>query len=229
MFCHRHVWHVPGMYTTPSTRAQKPREESLRINLRRALTASGFVAALALSGVLSACGAGAVADQQRGEWAEPGWTAQFRQEMEEFNLELVACYGDHGVEVTKSPSGGVDLPVITLPAPAGLEELIDNAITACMERVGVLHWMTLPPDEAAYRRMLDSRECLIAHGHDAPAARAFDVWAENDGEWNPHGVVYDGRPFPEANPRWMATKWAQMNTECPQPSPRIFSVSGLPE
>ncbi len=153
--------------------------------------------------------------------------AQFRQDMESFQLELVACYDEHGVTVTPSPSGGVDLPVVTNPAPPGLEELIDTAIAACMERVGVFGWMALPLDEDAHQRMLDSRSCLIAHGHEVPQAPPFEVWVEGLGEWNPHGMVYDARPFSEAGPRWTASQWAHLNQMCPQPGPMVFGVAGL--
>ena len=190
---------------------------------RRVVVTSAVVGAV---GLLGACGQGATADGGPGGWAEPGWVAQFRQEMEEDQAAWIACYAEFGVEASADPSGGVSLPIIEGPVPPGLLELWEDAGMECFARLGQFRQWALPLDGAAYQRMLDSRACLVAHGHDVPEAPAEEVWIEEGGDWTPHGEWLESRLL-VTTPRLTAAEWAELNEQCPQPGPRTAGISGL--
>lgn len=194
---------------------------------RRRVAAVGLVLTAALTAGACSGESGAAGDGSP-LWVEPAWMAQFRQDMEAWQLEEIACYVEHGVAATPAPSGGVQLPIITLgESPAGMSDLIHYAMYACYARVEQLSWWRLPLDEAAHQRMLDSRECVIAHGYFVPEPPTYEVWREGGGGWLPHEFAFDaGRA---AGMEWTASAWSDLNRACPQPGPKTFGVSDLPE
>jgi len=150
--------------------------------------------------------------------------AQFRQDVEAFQLAYLACYAEHDIIAPGDPTGWPELTWDV--TEIGRQEIIEQAIADCGARLGTLDWFDQPLDATRYQRMLDSRECLIADGHDVPPAPSQDVWIEQGGQWNPHGEVYDA--LVNSGQRVTAAMWAQMNEECPQPGP-AFGVSGFQE
>lgn len=194
---------------------------------RRVRSTTAAIALLLTGAMMTGCTAVDSDADHDAAWVEPGWMAQLRQDKEEHQLEMLACFGEQGVQATALAAGDV---VVTheSPSPAGVLELIDEAMMACHEQVGGLSWFSLAIDDAAYQRMLDSRACLIAHGNMVPEPPSLDVWTQDGGLWNPHGQVYDNR-LAETGESWTQTEWAQLNTACPQPGPAVFDVSGLPQ
>ncbi|MCL1899578.1 MAG: hypothetical protein FWG11_03490, partial [Promicromonosporaceae bacterium] len=120
----------------------------------------------------SGCAVGAAGREDEAlAWVEPAWMASFRQDMEEWQLEQMACFAERGVTVTPAASGGVHLPIVNLIAdPPGTQDLIDEAMWDCSELVGRFDWWQVPLDEDVYQRILESRECVIAHGYEVPEA-----------------------------------------------------------
>lgn len=184
--------------------------------------------AIAVITMFSGCVTDSEQGASAGDWVEPGWVAQFRQDMEEDANAWIACFAEHGVEAVMGPSFTVGIPG-PYPTPPGWTELLDQANDVCWERLGQHRWHRVPIDAAAYQRMLDSRDCLIAHGHEIPEPPAMEVWIEGDGQqwdrWNPHREWYEARP---SLPRLTAVEWAELNDQCPQPGPFVFGMSGLP-
>lgn len=182
---------------------------------------------LATTMLLTACGGGAADVETASVWQEPAWVAQFRQDMEEFQLAKIACYADFGIEVVKDPAGGIGLPETDgeLLSDAWID-LLESAGLECLERVGSLSWAHLPVDEEAYQRMVDARDCLVAHGHHVSEPPTFEVWRQDVHAWTPHGDLFDNLTLRQGI-RISAAEWATMNAECPQPAQHLFSVSGL--
>jgi len=116
------------------------------------------------------------------------------------------------------------LPVLPHPAPPEDVERLDNAVNACWEQLGLFSWAALPVDEAAYQRMVKSRECLIAHGFDVASPPTVDEWISGGGAWNPHSAAWD--ELGAAGLSRDESVWVEMNEACPQPGPMIFSVTG---
>ena len=182
---------------------------------------------IAVTVMFSGCATASEADASVGGWVEPGWMAQFRQEMEEDANAWVNCYAEFGVEAYIGPSFMVSFPTDytydpTLPAR---NELRNKAGMECFERLGQMRWWDVAIDADAYRRMLDSRDCLIAHGHEVPEPPAMEVWIEGGGFWNPHGEWFDARTRDVG--LMTATEWNEVNETCPQPGPMMFGVGGL--
>lgn len=154
--------------------------------------------------------------------------ASFRQDMEEWQLEQMACFAERGVTVTPAASGGVHLPIVNLIAdPPGTQDLIDEAMWDCSELVGRFDWWQVPLDEDVYQRILESRECVIAHGYEVPEAPSLEVWQQQGGMWFPHQFAFDVRRAEGF--RWTYSVWAELNRVCPQPGPGIFCPGNLPD
>ncbi|MCL1900624.1 MAG: hypothetical protein FWG11_08980 [Promicromonosporaceae bacterium] len=135
-------------------------------------------------------GMGACAAEQGSvavDWVEPAWMARARGEIEDYQVAMIACLNDLGFEADAAIGG--------LVSPVGSEGIFDrpeelqlfmDAGGYCTDRVPrPSHWDT-PVDERGYQRMLDARECLIAHGVEVGSPPSFEVWAEQVEPWNPH-------------------------------------------
>ena len=160
------------------------------------------VAAMAL-GVASGCTAetGLVAEG----WSEPGWITLARQQMEEYELAMVSCLEEHGVRAEVSLGGHVGAFGHThnddgTEIPGAIDALL-AASDACDSVERPEHWQ-LPQDESAYERMLDVRECLIAHGQEISEPPSMEVWIDQGpGQaWNPYRDLMPGwsaNPLPD--------------------------------
>lgn len=147
------------------------------------------------AGMLGGCAAPATGNAE--VYTEPGWMAQARQQVEEYQSSMVACLAESGVEGIVSIGGPVGTGGVTDDEgnlPAGVQELQESAATECTERVPLPSAWTLPPDDAAYERMLDVRRCLSSHGYDLPDPPSAEVWkeqAESGTAWNPYEILLD--------------------------------------
>ncbi|MCL1899092.1 MAG: hypothetical protein FWG11_00970, partial [Promicromonosporaceae bacterium] len=127
--------------------------------------------------LLTGCRDGAVDDGAGFTWQEPAWVAQFRQDQEEFQLAQIACWAEFGFDKVNDPAGGVMLADFDAEQPPGWFELFESAGFECLERTKHLAWaLPLPFDEEAYQRVLDTRDCLLAHGHHVSEPPTFEVW-----------------------------------------------------
>ncbi|MCL1900625.1 MAG: hypothetical protein FWG11_08985 [Promicromonosporaceae bacterium] len=184
--------------------------------------------ALAATALLTGCDGGETNNDAESTWQEPAWVAQFRQDMEEFQLANIACFAELGIEVVKDPAGG-GLPVMPNEGrgevPAAWLDILEVAGLECLERTRDFAWFHLPVDEEAHQRMLDARNCLLAHGHHVSEPPSFEVWREDVLAWTPHGDVFHG--LQRQGIGTSASDWAAMNADCPQPAQHMFSITGL--
>lgn len=146
----------------------------------------------------------------------PGWMAQARQEVEEYQSAMMACFAEFGVEGDPTPGGevlvsyrgGEDGEL----AP-GVQELVETALTECSERVALPSLWTAPADADAYQRMLDSRDCLIAQGYEMPEPPSMEAWIESGfAAWNP----YQELTGPDAPVQPSLAEIERLTQECPQ-------------
>jgi len=151
-------------------------------------------------------------------WVEPGWMAQVRQENEEYQAGQIACYAEYGFTAVATMAGGVG--EWNVPTDPGTQALLQAAADDCNAR--------FPPPAyqddktltaAAYGKMLDTRNCIIAHGYTVPEPPSQETWMDSDvnSAWNPYTYV---------NP--VSTDAGQdaldaLVQACPQPGPNYVS------
>ena len=127
-----------------------------------------------------------------GDWAEPGWMAQVRQEMEEYQIGQLACFAEHGMQGAVTSSGLV-IRCVSENEDDSRTQLEHGwaVIRECDERFPIPSiWVSR--DEAAYERLLDVRECIIVHGADVSEPPSLQTWLEMDYPvWNPFDYVLD--------------------------------------
>ncbi|MDR2723557.1 MAG: hypothetical protein LBB54_07540 [Cellulomonadaceae bacterium] len=137
------------------------------------------------------------------EWFEPGWMAQARQEIEEYNTAYMSCLTEFGVEGGLIVGGGVALkePVDENGAPLpGMREQNEAAMTECDSRVAVPEIWTLPADGETYQRMIDVRECLLSEGYAVPEPPSAEVWMEQGQKgpaWSPYVAIFSDPDSPD--------------------------------
>lgn len=167
--------------------------------------------------VLAACSPSPSGDRDDvSEYIAPGWMAQARQEVEAYQSAMMSCFAEFGVEGDPTPGGevlvsyrgGEDGEL----AP-GVEQLVENALTECSERVALPSLWTAPADADAYQRMLDSRDCLIAQGYEMPEPPSLDAWTESGfAAWNP----YQELTGPDVPVQPSLAEIERLTRECPQ-------------
>ncbi|MDR0481864.1 MAG: hypothetical protein LBH13_01685 [Cellulomonadaceae bacterium] len=125
--------------------------------------------------------------------------AQARQEIEEYQAGIAACYEEFGLTPTIAIGGTVGIGYGGGEPPPGFEELAEKAGLECDQRVPAPAIWVAPQDEAAYQRMLDVRECLSAHGWPTPQPPSFATWKEQEFPWTAYTVLIDPEITPVAN------------------------------
>jgi hypothetical protein len=150
--------------------------------------------------------------------------ARARQESDEYDRSLTACFTEFGVESFPIVGGGVATGT-TLDAdgnyPPGQEELINTALEECDKRVQppVSRASSLTPE--AYAKTLEVRACVIAHGFELPEPPTLDVWLEQEEfAWNPYTVLMDPTITPKDR-QPTRQQLEELTITCPQaPGPR---------
>lgn len=152
-------------------------------------------------------------------WEEPGWMAQVRQQNEEYRSAMESCYSEHGLESTRA-IGGSSIGFVNLPSDPATQELFEQASADCNARV------PLPDNEqdqaltdAAYGRMVDTRECIVAYGYEVPEPPTLETWKESDPwhvAWNPYEVLVGAGAIEITHDELRA-----LNDACPQPGPNF--------
>lgn len=114
-------------------------------------------------------------------YVEPGWMAQARQQVEEYQSAMLACLAEHGVQGIVAIGGPVATGGVTDAdgnLPAGVQELQEAASKDCNGRVALPALWSAPADDAAYQRMLQVRECVLAQGYEVGEAPSEETWKE---------------------------------------------------
>jgi len=130
------------------------------------------------------------------DWVEPLWMEQARQELARYQGEMMDCLAEYGVVgVPRIGSDRVLVDAMPTDSEGNLDReamrVNDAARQNCNDRVARPAHMPQAPAFASvrtpetYERMLDVRECLIAHGWDVREAPAFEAWALSPMPWNP--------------------------------------------
>ena len=183
--------------------------------LQRVSSVSALVLACAVM-ALSGCTGQDVSAGAPG-WVEPTWITQLRQANEEYQSGQIACYAEYGFAAVPDMAG--DVGFVNLPKDQATQDLLGVAAEDCNARVP-LPERSKVLDDAAYQRMLDLRECIIAHGYDVPEPPSAETWKESNPvylAWNPY-QVFEG----PAQTRLPNDALFALADACPQPGPNYI-------
>lgn len=148
--------------------------------------------------------------------------AQVRQQAEEYQSGLIACFNEHGLEPIRHMAGGVGF--VNFPQDAASLALLDEVSAVCNSRVPLPEFAQSETlDDAAYQRMLDLRQCIVAHGYEIPAPPSAEVWKESSpwyDAWNPYEVLTGPGAI-----KISETDLYALAEVCPQPGPNFISVA----
>ncbi len=160
-------------------------------------------------------------------WAEPGWMAQVRQADEEFQAAMISCYAEFGLEGVRGIGGGTvlmaNLADETGQISAGVQARVDAAAEECNARVPLPEHQAWAFDGAAYQRMIELRECIVARGFEVPAPPSEELWKDSEpaSAWNPYEAMLGGTGGASLTQDEVAT----LMTACPQPGPSYYSLA----
>lgn len=184
---------------------------------------SALVGALWLTlGIVGLTGCTVQADQPEAspDWVEPGWMTQVRQANDEYQSAMLACYAEHGLEGVRSMGGGVGF--VNLPQDAATQQLVDETAQDCNARVPHPEYrLDKTLDDAAYQRMLEARECIIAHGYEVPEPPSAETWKDSAlaFAWNPYRELASGVSTISADDVYAVEQ------ACPQPGPNFYVLA----
>ena len=120
-------------------------------------------------------------------WVEPEWMAEAREEIQRTQTEMLSCLAASGIQGVPD----IGMGVVSLPTARDADGNFDRALMdhfievsdKCNETLDTIPaQFPQPPDFTvnvtldSYQRMLDVRDCLIAHGQPIPEAPQFEVW-----------------------------------------------------
>jgi len=133
--------------------------------------------------------------------------AEARRGVAEYHTAMRNCLGEFGVVGMVAPGGLVATGGPTDGegartdaggmSPVELARLESQAMRECLNRVPYPpHWHNLPTEQD-YQRMLENRECLIAHGLAIREPPALEAWLIT--RWNPWSAAINdnGLGIPE--------------------------------
>jgi len=181
----------------------------------RVTIAARVLILILVSIVLSAC-ATSPGLIEADQWVEPQWFSQVRQEQQELSSWALDCLAEFGV-VGEVPIGSGIVGTSTDDAFSPEAALARTAMKECWERLDQrfqqmeqlpIFWDS-PLNEAAYNRMLDTRECVIRHGFEVPEPPSLERWIAISGGWGAYGFI---------NPLLTRDEAIELNYECPQAS-----------
>ncbi|MDR2703734.1 MAG: hypothetical protein LBB58_05285, partial [Cellulomonadaceae bacterium] len=134
------------------------------------------------------------------EWTEPGWFAQVRMEQENYNVSFQNCLQELGVSSKIIPgpfAPTVGSVVDGIPRSPERERVEHEAVDHCFDALPRPEYWSLPLDQVAYQRMLDSRYCIIDQGFEIPEPPSLERWLDIGGQWSAHGFVLHDVSFDE--------------------------------
>lgn len=146
-------------------------------------------------------------------WVEPAWMTSHREVGEDYQWLMTACFEEFGLNPETGTGGstvvtrlgGSDLPIA--------EQMANSKAAAdvCNARYPFPDFGGRDATPELYTRMLQQRDCLIAHGHDIPMPPTEDVWLRNGGSWVPFSQL--------PNDVIMSDYGAALSRACPQSGP----------
>ena len=174
---------------------------------------AGVLSIAFVSGIVSGCAAQSSAEADATEWREPEWFAQVRSYWEYGRNWFAECLAEYGVVGDEVIGSGL-ATVTSGPEKSPEEhEARSAALWACSDRYDYevpeneQPFSDEPIGEAAYLRMLDTRECVIHNGFDIPEPPPMDNWIAMQGRWGAFGVI---------NPSLTREEAIALNDACPQ-------------
>jgi len=146
--------------------------------------------------------------------------SQVRQENEEYQSGQIACYAEYGLTPVRDMAGGVGF--VNLPQDAATQTLLDKASDDCNARVPLpVDRQNKTLDDAAYQRMLDLRQCIVAYGYTIPDPPSAQTWEDSSpwtDAWNPYSAFNgSGGTIQISDSDLMA-----LSNACPQPGPNYI-------
>jgi len=132
-------------------------------------------------------------------WVEPAWMAEARLGVAEYHAAMLSCLAEFGVEGTAAPGGLIftggptDEDGVRIDAqgrsPVELQRLENQATLECQDRYPYpAHWSNTAT-EADYKRTLQVRECLLAHGLQVQEPPPLEIWLIS--RWNPWSSAFN--------------------------------------
>ena len=180
--------------------------------------------------LVAACSADSALSPVNADWVEPGWVSQARQEIEEYRTAFVSCIEENGGQADVAIGGNVSIFTQLFDNEGreipGALDIASQISDTCSSIPGPVHW-GLPMDDAAYDRMIDVRECIVAHGFEVSQPPTREVWLEQGPSfaWNPYTELFptfSQDPLPE-------DQLIPLLAACPQSGHGFLSVGGFPD
>ncbi|MDR2723284.1 MAG: hypothetical protein LBB54_06125 [Cellulomonadaceae bacterium] len=157
--------------------------------------------------------------------------AQSRQEVEEYQAAFLSCLAALGVQGQPTIGGVVNATVPAKdgkPVPGAIE-LAEEAMSNCSEHVPEPSLWAAPADRDDYQRMIDVRDCLIAHGFPVPEPPSAEVWLEQRRDsdqiaWSPYTAIFGDDKAGHVE-QFSREELTEINVACPQNGTGGFYVS----
>ena len=178
----------------------------------------------------TACSAQSALSPVDAAWVEPGWITQARQEIEEYRATFVSCIEENGGQAEVAIGGNVSIFTQMFDSEGreipGALDVTAQISETCSAIPAPTHW-GLPMDDIAYDRMVDVRECIVAHGFEVSQPPAREVWLDQGPSfaWNPYTELFptfSQDPLP-------ADQLIPLLAACPQSGHGFLSVGGFPD
>jgi len=152
--------------------------------------------------------------------------AQVRQENDAYQAATIACYAEYGFSGVRQMGGNVTF--VNVPQDDGTQALMTQAYNDCNLRVPRPAYIgDQVLDDAAYARMLDLRDCVIAHGYALPEPPTAPAWEESGlfDAYNPYQF------FTGSSPEFVisGSDLLSLDAACPQPGPNFIVVGSSDE
>jgi len=148
-------------------------------------------------------------------WVEPSWMAQARLDVDEFNQAMLACYAEAGLtDVVPAPGGGLIGGGFTEMPPLEVRQQRDQVAIECAERIPEPALWNTPADMAAYERMLETRECITAHGFEMREPPNPELWLQmpSTARWGPWREITQTIPVQFNS----FSEYRELRIACPQ-------------
>lgn len=131
-------------------------------------------------------------------YVAPAWMAEYRQQVEAYQVEMSNCIREMGAMPSAAPLGGVYSLAITEEdgvVPPEVEALMDESQRVCQDRIPGPSVLDPDVTRETYQMVLDVRECVLAQGYLVEDAPSWEKWEQtiNSGTfgWTPYRELSD--------------------------------------
>jgi len=184
-------------------------------------TTNACLAAIVSITALAGCSSPTAATRAA-EWTEPAWFSAARADTAHWRNWWADCLAQHDVQGNEVIGDGW-VEIITDDNTT--EDW--SATLVAFETCGALFdeldqrpiFGNASLDEAAYQRMLDTRECVIHQGFDIPEPPNLEMWIAMQGRWGAFGWINSDLTREEAialNDTCPQVGWGSFNWEPPR-------------